>query len=79
MQQHNCTGAHTTTTGAHALGRTAVTNHRVSTQVNMTQTAQLRMCYATQESGGDSSDDYVALASNFTQHNFSQLKVNIAW
>ena len=75
MQPYNCTGAHLALTGAHAMAKSTITNHRVSTHVNMTATAQLRVCYATQESHGDSSDDFVALVSNFSQHNFTLVNI----
>lgn len=75
LQPLNCSNAHIARTGSQALAKSVVTNHVVTTAINMTQTAQLRVCYATKQSRGDSSDDFVALAANFTQHNFTQAGV----
>merc|ERR1712086_408737 len=65
LQPHNCTDAQAVVTSSNSLARSVVTDYRVLTEASMTASGDLRVCYATFESDGDSSDDYVALQANF--------------
>ena len=75
LQPHNCTDAQAVVTSSNSLARSVVTDYRVLTEASMTASGDLRVCYATFESDGDSSDDYVALRANFTQVSFTQVDV----
>jgi len=71
MQPTDCAFANTTRTGTSALGSTALDAAlRVHTHVNMTDAATLRVCFATQESLGDSPSDFVQIGQGFVQTNF---------
>jgi len=64
LQETSCTGAHSATTGTREMAKTSATHGYVVTNTALTDTvAKLYACYATKESGGDSQDDYVELAS----------------
>jgi len=79
MQTGNCLNAHSAITGVQKLARTSIEsgvtaayitadyNKAVTTTVLMTTATQLVVCFATQESGGDTSDDYVQLAATLNQ------------
>ena len=72
LQKHNCQSAHTAVTAAQMLGKTQILNTlwgetRALTDTDMTELATLRVCVATKEAHGDSEDDYLLLANNFSQ------------
>ena len=68
LQKHNCSNAHQAVTSAASLARTALVNSKVSSVINMTEAATLKVCYASRESLGDSADDYSTLAVSFQQY-----------
>lgn len=67
MQENNCSNAHVTLTGSAGLKPTNIINSSVRTHVNMTKSTVLVLCFASKESTGDSSDDYVQLDTQFIQ------------
>jgi len=62
-----CHEAFNVTSNASALGRTALSLARVQTLPLMHQDTQLRVCYASRESYGDSPDDFIELEYAFRQ------------
>ena len=61
IQSAPCSSAYVAATGPTSLAPTLLQNSMVSTTTAMTATAELRVCYATKESGGNSGDDYTEL------------------
>ena len=62
LKEGNCDDAHLTTTGEASLAKVALTDSGVvNTTVQMTKATNLTVCYATKESGGNSTGDYVTL------------------
>jgi hypothetical protein len=71
MTDTNCSKAHLLTTTTATLAVQAIANARIYTDAAMTNGAVLKLCYATQESGYNSIDDFAELAANFYQTKFS--------
>jgi len=75
LQPNHCLNAHATALGVDTLPRTAIKDRQILTSLAMTrpqghqEEAVLKICYATEESAGDSADDYVELAGlSLTQY-----------
>jgi hypothetical protein len=65
----NCStiGAHTAIANASSLGKRTLEQMKVNTLHLMTYAGVLRACFATQESGANSTDDFALLPLSFTQ------------
>ena len=67
LSSAGCAAPQSVSTGADTLAKTTLALHKVSTTVAMNSVASLSVCFATQQSGGDSPDDYVTLAAPLSQ------------
>ena len=66
LQETDCSAAQSVSTGASALGPTAIANGVFHTDVQMVTETLLKVCFATQESSSDSADDFVELSTTVT-------------
>ena len=66
LDASGCQSAHLTTLSTTSLPKTTIAQRHASTHVNMTAPATLSICFATLESGGDSSDDFITLPDSFS-------------
>jgi len=67
LQPNNCDNAHLTQPGVFSFPPTALISQQIITTFDMTAIGVLKVCYASEESAGDSDDDYVALDTDYTQ------------
>ena len=67
MVEGNCSNATSVMDGALSQQRQTVLNMTAVTSVGMVGVGNVTLCYATQESGGDSADDYTRLEQELRQ------------
>ena len=67
LQPDNCNNAHLTITSGNSLTKTALEGLQVYTDVRMEEVGTLKVCFATQQTGGDSSDDFMMLDDDLLQ------------